>query len=95
MFEEPIRAMIAEEVQKYTDKIKPIHIIVPEFLNTDGVEKYFGIPKSTLASWRSQGNGPAFCRNGRLILYSRKDVEAFVKTYRVRTSAQPTLDWSR
>lgn len=59
-----------------------------EYLSAKEVQKLFGLNHNTLRSWRGQGRGPAYSRDGDLILYKRSDVEAYLKSNRVRTYDQ-------
>jgi hypothetical protein len=35
------------------------------------------VTTETLASWRSQGRGPAYHKDGRVIWYTRRDIQAW------------------
>lgn len=60
-------------------------IFVPEPLMTaDDVASVLGIPPSTLANWRYQGLGPRYLRIGRHVRYEVRDLEAWLRTQRVR-----------
>ena len=59
-----------------------------EYLSARDVQKLFGLNHNTLRGWRGQGRGPAYSRDGDLILYKRSDVEAYLKSNRVRTYDQ-------
>jgi DNA-binding transcriptional regulator YiaG len=58
-------------------------------LKTVEVAKLYGISKTVLEQWRSQGRGPRFYREGRLILYRVKDIEDYLDGGIVRTIDQP------
>lgn len=58
-------------------------------LKTDEAAKLFGISKTTLESWRSQGRGPRFFREGKFVLYRAKDIEDYLDGGIVRTIDQP------
>jgi excisionase family DNA binding protein len=47
-------------------------------LRPGDVSKLLGVPVSTLANWRSAGQGPPYLRVGRHVRYRRADVEAWV-----------------
>ncbi len=49
------------------------------WLNTEAAGAYLSASPKTLAVWRSQGRGPRYrtC-GGRLVLYHRDDLDAFV-----------------
>lgn len=49
-----------------------------DLLLTPGdVSDYLGIPKGTLANWRSAGRGPAYLRVGRHVRYRQSAVAAW------------------
>ena len=62
-----------------------------EYLQPKEVEAAYGLNSKTLARWRSEGRGPTYNKDGSLILYRRQDVEAYLKSHRVRTIEQPGL----
>jgi len=50
----------------------------PEFMRPDEVSLALGIHLSTLGGWRSRGDGPAFRKVGKAVMYRRDDVRAWV-----------------
>jgi hypothetical protein len=50
----------------------------PEFMRPDEVSLALGIHLSTLASWRQRGDGPAFRKMGKAVMYRRDDVRAWI-----------------
>jgi predicted DNA-binding transcriptional regulator AlpA len=50
----------------------------PEFMRPDEVSVALGIHLSTLASWRQRGDGPAFRKMGKAVMYRRDDVRAWI-----------------
>ncbi|WP_273491342.1 helix-turn-helix domain-containing protein [Gordonia otitidis] len=54
------------------------------YVDTDGAVAYTAIPKSTLETWRSTGDGPAFVPLGRAIRYRITDLDAFMAAHVVR-----------
>lgn len=50
----------------------------PEFMRPDEVSLALGIHLSTLAGWRPRGDGPAFRKVGKAVMYRRDDVRAWV-----------------
>lgn len=56
----------------------------PEFLDTDELSARWNgkIKKSTLMSWRSNGDGPPYHKIGGRVLYRRCEVEEWEKTHR-------------
>lgn len=59
-----------------------------EALSDREVEQLYGIKAGTLRNWRSQGRGPSFVKDGKVILYRRKDLEAYLQGRRVKTYDQ-------
>ncbi len=58
-------------------------------LKTVEVAQLYGMSRTTLDQWRSQGRGPRFFREGRLVLYQVKDIENYLEGGIVRTIDQP------
>ena len=58
-----------------------------DFLTTNQVARLLGISPSSLEKARSSGRGPyaqlAYHKLGRLVRYSRADIENFLKTQRI------------
>lgn len=50
----------------------------PEFMRPDEVSVALGIHLSTLAGWRQRGDGPAFRKVGKAVMYRRDDVRAWI-----------------
>lgn len=48
------------------------------FMSVDDVTKELPIAKATLAKWRWNGSGPAFCKLGNRVVYKRADLEAWI-----------------
>ncbi len=46
-------------------------------------------PSSTMATWRSEGRGPAFHKMGRRVTYLGRDLNEWVAQHRVATADQP------
>ncbi|MDR2947547.1 MAG: helix-turn-helix domain-containing protein [Candidatus Adiutrix sp.] len=98
-FLKPIfREVVKEEVASLRpepvvpEDIKEIEILRHrEFLQPKEVEALYGLNHKTLASWRGQGRGPAYSKDGGLIFYRRLDIEAYLKNCRQRTIEQPGL----
>lgn len=58
-----------------------------EYLNTQQLAEHTGIAASTWCKRRVTGDGPAYIKAGRLVLYRWPDVEAwFAKQARTSTS---------
>ena len=58
------------------------------FLTEDEVVARYrnALTAGTLRNWRSQGQGPAFTRIGKAVLYARTDLEAWEASQRVAPS---------
>ena len=46
------------------------------------------VSERTLQRWRGTGEGPAFVRAGRRILYRPDDIEAFLESSRARSTSE-------
>lgn len=55
-----------------------------ELLNPKDAAAYLQISTNTLATWRHERRGPSFIRTGRVIRYSRKDLDDYLRRRRVR-----------
>lgn len=56
-----------------------------ETMRTPDAAKYLGIKTNTLEGWRCQKKGPKFHRIGRVIIYLRKDLDAYLASRCVQT----------
>jgi excisionase family DNA binding protein len=54
-------------------------------LSTFEAAEYLGVPRQTLAAWRSKAvrQGPVFVKVGRAVKYRRVDLDAWLQTRRV------------
>jgi hypothetical protein len=57
-----------------------------EFIGDHEAAADLGQKKSTLATWRSQGRGPAWYKFGRIVKYRRRDLD----DYKARQRREPT-----
>lgn len=57
------------------------------YLRTRPAADYIGLGKSTLEKWRMTGDGPVYSSFGRVIVYARDDLDAFVLSKRRRSTA--------
>lgn len=66
----------------------------PQFLTPQQLSERWGgrINVRTLANWRSQGNGPPFCKIGGAICYRLSDVEAWENRNTVSSTSQYGLN---
>lgn len=56
------------------------------WLDEEDVAALLRTPEATVRSWRHRRIGPVFHRIGRRVLYSARDVDAFIATGRTETS---------
>lgn len=49
------------------------------------VAELFGISVRTLENWRGQGRGPRYAKEGKIVVYFRRDVEMYLQNRAVRT----------
>ena len=56
----------------------------PIALTADDAAKVLGLAPSTLAKLRLSGNGPAYCKLGRRVVYRREDLEVWLESRLVR-----------
>ena len=59
-----------------------------EFMNTKEAAFFLRIAVNTLHKWTSRGTLPHFKPNGRVILFRKKDLEAWVNEGRVMTAQE-------
>ena len=45
------------------------------FLDTEAAAEYYGVSVRTLQRWRLEGRGPDFVKLGRLVRYTREDLD--------------------
>jgi len=70
------RRKIAETVNR-AGKSAPNAMLDDRYLTAIQASVRTGIPKNTLARWRTDGKGPRFVKRGGRILYAAKDLEAW------------------
>lgn len=49
----------------------------PNLKNSEAAE-YLGIEPHTLVQWRYRGQGPAYVKSGRFVVYRLKDLDAWL-----------------
>ncbi|MGV9794428.1 helix-turn-helix domain-containing protein [Gordonia sp. NPDC003422] len=49
-----------------------------DILAVQAAASYLDVSRGTLDNWRSQGRGPAYVRQGRMIRYRRADLDAWM-----------------
>ena len=47
-----------------------------------------GTSTSTLAKWRLAGTGPVYSKAGRLVLYAKRDLDAYLSRRRRRSTSE-------
>ena len=60
----------------------------PAMLNTPDAAAYLGVQEPTLETWRCLGRGPAFVKIGRLVRYRVADLDQYIESRRVNSTAQ-------
>ena len=71
------------------DEARGHHRLLSTFETAD----YLGVPRQTLAMWRSHATGPVFIRVGRHIKYRRTDLDAWIDTCAVHPEQPRTAAW--
>jgi predicted DNA-binding transcriptional regulator AlpA len=61
---------------------------IDETLDTPSASKHCGISESTLEKWRVAGSGPPFLKLGRLVRYSRSDLDNWMSSRRVHSTSE-------
>lgn len=62
----------------------------PGWLDTHGAAAYLSVTRKQMEHWRSAGGGPPFSRLGRLVRYSRAQLDAWMAGRQVRSTAEVT-----
>jgi len=60
-----------------------------ETLTTKDVETLYGINVNTLCKYRSNGEGPAYIKDGEKVLYTHAAVKKYLESRRQKTHDQP------
>ena len=61
--------------------------LLPEYLDTVGAAQYLSVTRKQLEHWRSGGCGPVYSKLGRLVRYSRRDLDAWMAEKRIRNTS--------
>ena len=61
------------------------------YLRSKEAARYLGVSPLTLEKWRHLGQGPAFFRINRLILYDRHNLDAFMARHRYEPDGSPRV----
>jgi hypothetical protein len=59
-----------------------------KFLDAAGAASYVHLAAQTLARLRCEGGGPPFCRAGRKIVYSVRDLDAWLAGRRFHSTSE-------
>jgi hypothetical protein len=54
-------------------------------LDENAAAKVIGCSPALMRKWRLFGEGPSFCKIGRLVRYRQEDLDGFVAAHRVET----------
>ena len=65
-----------------------------ENMRTPAASAYLDIPQSTLEKMRMTGRGPSFVKDGRLVIYRKQDLDAWLER-RLRQSTVDAVTISR
>lgn len=57
-------------------------------LDTREAAKYLKVKPSTLSQWRWNGNGPRYCKVGRLCRYRLADLDAFLEEQCISSTSE-------
>lgn len=60
----------------------------PLVMNADQAAKRLGLSVSTLAKMRLSGDGPAYSKLGRRVVYSPQDLEAWITANRFQSTSE-------
>lgn len=64
--------------------------ITPAYLTPEQASTYLQVPIKTLQEWRTsrrKGSGPRFVRDGHVVRYALKDLEAWAAAHKVGGAA--------
>ena len=53
-----------------------------EYLDTAELSELIGLAKVTIEQWRARGDGPAYSKVGRRVVYKRSDVDAWLDEHK-------------
>jgi len=57
-------------------------------LTVEDAARFLGLSPSTLAKLRLRGDGPAYCKLGRRVVYLRRDLEEWLSSHRRRSTSE-------
>lgn len=61
------------------------------YLRANEAAQYMKISGGTLAEWRVKGFGPRYSKIGRVVVYRRVDLDAYVEAGLVRSTSESTV----
>jgi hypothetical protein len=62
-------------------------IDIPSVIRARDAARMLGLSESTLAKLRLSGNGPAYCKLGRRVLYRPQDLSLWLEEHRRRSTS--------
>ncbi len=71
--------------KKFDQAAKVVALHHKVSLTPEEVEALYGYHPTTLKNWRYEGRGPKFVKDGGIIRYRQKDLQAYQETRLVRT----------
>jgi excisionase family DNA binding protein len=63
---------------------------IPFLLTQSEAADYLRLSKRSLERWRVTGDGPAYCKAGRRVLYREADLEAWIASRVVHSTSEET-----
>ena len=60
-------------------------ILDEEFMTPKELEQFTGLKMGTLANWRTKNKGPSYLKLGRRVLYTKKEINKWLKKQIVHT----------
>jgi predicted DNA-binding transcriptional regulator AlpA len=66
--------------------------ITDDVLNTKGAAEYLKVSKQLLDLMRLRGDGPIYCKLGRLVRYRRADLNAWLVAHRCTSTSNLSRD---
>ncbi|MBF0311536.1 MAG: helix-turn-helix domain-containing protein [Magnetococcales bacterium] len=62
--------------------------VTPKFLRNPAAAQFLGIGGSTLEKLRCSGDGPRFSKLGKIVVYSRSDLESWAEARAVASTSE-------
>ena len=86
IFREEVRAILGQV--DFSKVARLAELRQKHALSDVEVSELYGWAPSTLRRWRSEGVGPKFIRDGRMVFYRVGDIESYISSRAVRTRDQ-------